>query len=61
MYFLHKNVVNLYIIYELDTRSRDSNTDSTLGNNLFGSVKSIKNADPDKYGSSIWLGGIATV
>ena len=53
MYFLHKNVVNLYIIYELDTWSRDSNTDSTLGNNLFGSVKSVKNADPDKYGSSI--------
>ena len=47
---LHQNVVNLYISYTLSTYSRDLNTYFTLGNCLFGSVKLIKNADPDKYG-----------
>ena len=28
---------------------RDLNTDFTLGNSLFGSVKLTENADPDKY------------
>ena len=44
-----KKVVNLYISYELDTSSKDLNTDFTLGNCLFGAVKLTKNADPDKY------------
>ena len=48
--FIHGNVVNLYISYELDTWSRDLNTDFTLGNCLFGAVKLTKNDDPDKYG-----------
>ena len=52
MYFLHKNVVNLYISYELDTWSRDLKTDFTLANWLFGVVKLSKNADWDKYGYS---------
>ena len=46
--FLQKNVVNLYISYESDTRSRDLNTDFTLGNCLFGAVKLTKNDHPDK-------------
>ena len=33
--FLHKNIVNLYITYELDAWSRDLNTDFTSGNCLF--------------------------
>ena len=49
MSFLHKNVVNLYIIYTLDTWSKDLNTDFTLGNCLFGAVKLTKNFEPDKY------------
>ena len=49
MFFLHKNVVNSYVSYELDTWSRDLNTDFTLGNCLFGAVKLTKNADPDNY------------
>ena len=43
-------VINLYISYILHKCSRDSNTDFTLGNCLFGDVKVTKNADPDIYG-----------
>ena len=39
--------INLYISYTLDQWSRDLNTDFTLGNCLFGSVKLTENADPD--------------
>ena len=46
--FIHNTVVDLYISYELDPCSRNLNTDFTLGNCLFGAVKVIKNADPDK-------------
>ena len=46
------NVVNLNISYKLNTYSRDLNTDFTLCNCLFGAVKWIKNAYPDKYGYS---------
>ena len=56
MSFLHKNVVNLYITYKLDTYSSDLNIDSTWGNCLFGTAKLTKNIDPDKYGLIIdWL------
>ena len=41
--------VNLYICYTLDRWSKDLDTDFTLGNCLFGSVKLTKNADLDKY------------
>ena len=37
------------IIYELDTWSRNLNSDFTLKDCLFGSVKLAKNADLDKY------------
>ena len=47
--FTRKNVLNLFIVYELDTGSRDLNTDFTLNECLFGSVKLTTNADPDKY------------
>ena len=39
MSFIHGNVVDLYITYELDTWSRDLNKDFSLGNCLFGAVK----------------------
>ena len=35
--------------YTLGPQLRNLNTDFTLGNCLFGSVKLTKNADPDKY------------
>ena len=44
--FLHKNIVNLYILYKLDTCSKDVNPDF---NCLFGAVNLTKNADADKY------------
>ena len=44
-----KNVVNLFVVYELDTCSRDLNTDFTLEDCLFGAVKITKTAVPDKY------------
>ena len=46
--FTPKNVVSLFV-YELDTWSRDLNTDFTLKNCLFGSVMLTKNDNPDKY------------
>ena len=41
--------VNLYICYTLDRWSRHLNTDFTLRNCLFISVKLTKNVDLDKY------------
>ena len=45
----HKNVVNIYIVYEITIDYKDINY-PTLGNCLFGSVKLTKNVDTDKYG-----------
>ena len=47
--FIPKNVINLYISYTLGQQLKNLNTDFTLGNCLFGSVKLTKNADLDKY------------
>ena len=44
-----KNVVNLFIVYVLDTWSSDSSNEFTLKDCLFGTVKLTKNADADKY------------
>ena len=44
----HRNVVNIYIVYEITSDYKDINY-PTLENCLFGSVKLIKNADIDKY------------
>ena len=43
-----RTLINLYISYALDSWSRDLNTDFTLNNFLFGSVKSTKNAESDQ-------------
>ena len=44
-----KKVINICISYTRTPWLRNSNTDFTLNNCLFGSVKLTKNADPDKY------------
>ena len=44
-----KKVISLYISYTLGSQLRNLNTDFTLGNCLFGSVKLTKNTDLDKY------------
>ena len=41
-------VINLYISYTLGPQFKNLNTDFTLANCLFGSVKLTKNVDLDK-------------
>ena len=50
--FIPRNVVNLFIVYESNTWSRNLNADFTLKDRLFGAVKLTKNADPEKYSYS---------
>ena len=50
--FTPNNVVNLYIVYELNIWSQDLNADFTLKDCLFGAVKLTKNANPNKYSYS---------
>ena len=45
-------MVSFFVVYELDSWPQDLNTDFTLGGCLFGCVKLIINADPDKYSYS---------
>ena len=47
--FIHGNVVNLYISYKLDTRSKYLDTYFTLPNYLFRVVKLTKNIDTNNY------------
>ena len=49
IYISKKKLINIYISYTLNPWLRNSNTDFTLNNCLFGSVKLTKNADPDNY------------
>ena len=44
-----KKVINLYIPYTLGLQLRNLNSDFTLVNCLFGSVKLTKNSDLDEY------------
>ena len=46
--YIHKKVVNIYIVYELSASSSNDN-DATLKNCLFGAGTLTKNADIDKY------------
>ena len=48
-HFTPSNVVNLFIVYKLDTWSRGLNAEFTIKDCFFGNVKINKNADPDKY------------
>ena len=45
----HRNVVNMYIVYEITTDYKDINY-PTLENCLFGSFKLTKNVNIEKYG-----------
>ena len=47
--FTPKTVVNIFIVYELDSWPQDLTTDFTFVCCLFGGFKLTKNADPDKY------------
>ena len=48
--FIYRNVVNVFIVCDLDTWSRDFSKKLSLIDCLFGDFKLTKNADPDKYG-----------
>ena len=50
--FTLKNVVNFFIVYELDSWLRDLTIDFTLVGCLSGGVKLTRNVDPDKYSYS---------
>ena len=50
--FIPRNVVNLFIIYELDTWSRHLNADFILQDCLFGVVKLTANPNSYKYSFS---------
>ena len=47
--YIPKKVINLYVSQKLGPKLRNSNTDFTLSNCLFESVKLTKNADLGKY------------
>ena len=58
--FTPNNVVSSFIVYELDSLSRDLNTDFTFGGWLFGDVKLTKYYDPDKYSNICYGVGFDT-
>ena len=41
--------MNLFIVYQLDTCSRDLNMNFALGDCLFGAIKLTNNIGPEKY------------
>ena len=47
VWYTHKNVVNIYIVYELEA---STSTIMILKKFLFGAVTLTKNTDTDKYG-----------
>ena len=47
--FILRNVVNVYIVYELSRWPKELNANFTLKDCWLGAIKLIKNADPDKY------------
>ena len=42
-------MVIYFIVYKLDSRPQNIDTDFILDGSLFGGVKLTKNVDPDKY------------
>ena len=48
--FTHKNVKNLFIVFELEARPKDLNTKFILRYCFLGVVKLTKNDDSGKYG-----------
>ena len=53
-------LLNLFIVYELDSWPLDSNFAFALDGCLFGGVKLTKNADPDKHSYSGYGNGLDT-
>ena len=55
--FTPANRINLFIVYDLDTWSRDLNSNFTLKDCFFGGVKFAENAHPEKYVYSSYVIG----
>ena len=47
--FVEKQLVNIYIFYDINLRPYNSRKDFVLGNSVFGAVELTTNDDPDKY------------
>ena len=47
--FTHKNIVNIYIVYEINLWDRGYDDYPVLEISLFGAVKLTENVDIDKY------------
>ena len=47
--YTHKNIVNIYIVYEIGATTRNS-YDPKLINGLFGAATLVKNSDINKFG-----------
>ena len=50
--YTHKNIINIYTVYEINKKDNTIFSNPTLKNCLFGAVTLTKNADIDKYGYS---------
>ena len=50
--YTHENIVNIYIVYEINKKDNTIISDPTLENYLFCAVTLTKNTDIDKYGYS---------
>ena len=50
--FTNKQLVNIYIVYEINLWQYTQGADFTLGSSLFGVVTLTNNADPDIYSYS---------
>ena len=61
IYFNHINVCNLFIVFELDPSSKGLNTDFTLGNCSFGTVKLINKDEKDNKGTVVMKLGLKHV
>ena len=46
---INKNVINIYIVYKLDTLASSRDTTFTIQNALFGAMQITKNTDTSKY------------
>ena len=53
--YTHKNIVNIYIVYEISAITRNS-YDPKLINGLFGAVTLVKNSDINKFRYGIGFG-----
>ena len=47
--FIHRKTLTIYIVYETNLQNYVDSSDPSLGNFLFGAIKSVKSSYIDKY------------